>query len=77
MDEVTEQHDAQTRDSIWQIACALAHLWLTSAYLKIHRLPTPSVYYLYDDSFGQGGWGREILTGKRIKVTIEIEEWTG
>ena len=71
MDEPVEQHDAQTRGSLYQIAIALAHLWLTSCWVRWERLPTRSEYYIWDHKLE---WGREILRGKRIKVTIEIEE---
>jgi hypothetical protein len=75
MSEDTQQHDAQTRGSLWQIAVALVHLWLTNCYILRHRLPEPSTYYVYDINLGSTGWGRDILRGKRIKVTVEIEDW--
>jgi len=75
MSEDTEQHNLQTRESLWQIASALAHLWLTSCWLRLHRLPTKSTYYVYHTNLGPTGWGGEMLNGKRIKVTIEIEDW--
>lgn len=71
MDEPTEQHDAQTRGSLYQIAVAIAHLWITSCWVRLQRLPTRSEYYIYDHKLE---WGREALRGKRIRVTIEIED---
>lgn len=72
MNEPIEQHDAATRGSLHMIAIALAHLWLVNAWLRIKRLPSPSQYWVYTD---QLNWGREILKGKRIHITIEIEDW--
>lgn len=68
---MSAEHDAATRGSLHKIATALAHLWLTSMrFLPI--LPRPSTYWIYPRHLE---WGKELLKGKRIVVTIEIEEW--
>lgn len=75
MNEDIDQHDAQTRGSLWQIAAALAHLWLTNCWISRQRLPEPSTFWVYDHNLDSRGWGRDILRGKRMKVTIELEDW--
>lgn len=68
-----DQHDAATHGSLYQIAVAMSHLWLTAARLKAKRLPTPSQFYVYSRTLQ---WGDDLLEkqGKRIKVTVEIEQ---
>lgn len=67
----TEQHDAATRGSIHKILVGVVHLWFASAWLRVKRLPTKSMYWVYSQNME---WGMEILGDRRIKVTIEIED---
>lgn len=67
-----ERHglDAATRANLHKIATALAHLWLSASYLKDHRLPPPFTLYVYTQHLD---WGKDLLTEKRIKITVEVE----
>lgn len=74
MNEENEQHNAQIRGSLSQIAIALSHLWLTNCYVQRNQLPNPTTFWVYPNSFALP-WGYALLKGKRIRVHIEIEDW--
>jgi hypothetical protein len=53
----------QTRDSLWRIAVALAHLWFYSGGRTYFEM------FVYPSTFGTDN---QDLQGKRIKISLEI-----
>jgi hypothetical protein len=53
----------QTRDSLWRIGVAFAHLWFYSGGRSYFEM------FVYRATFGSDN---QDLIGKRIKITIEI-----
>lgn len=62
------------KDSEWEIARALANLWLWGCLVEgDKRLPSvPYTYYVYPRNLALGG--PQKMNGKRIVVTIELED---
>lgn len=70
---------AAARDSIHKLLTGVVHLWLTEFYLRRQdvsragtRVPDgPSVFWVYSRHME---WGQDVLKGRRVRVTIHVEE---
>jgi len=61
------------RDSEWEFARSLANFWCWGAMIEAKELPNlPTSFYVYPRHLAMGG--PTLLNGKRIVVTISIEE---
>ncbi len=58
--------------SIHKALVGLVHLWVSDRYLADEVLPPSEAYFFVDAWHMQ--WGDELLRGKRVKVTFEIED---
>jgi len=60
-----------------------ARYWLIEFFLRKKKLPEREVRYVYADGPNGIGWGNapgpddgtKVMRGKRIKITVEIEDW--
>lgn len=61
------------KDTLWRMCAQAARYWVIEHFLRTKELPDkPAVFFGY--SVSGIDWGQEVLRGKRIKVTIEIED---
>jgi hypothetical protein len=63
------------RDSLRRICIAAAHLWFSQSYLDRHPegefQPGTFTAWVYARDLE---WGAELLRGRRVRVTISVEE---
>lgn len=58
--------------SIHKVLVGIVHLWVSDRFLKDKILP-PSKAEFFVDAFHMG-WGKELMEGKRVRVTFQIED---
>ena len=58
-------------ESIRKILAAAVHLWLSGWVCETGGPKQESTYWVYSRDIG---WGQEELRGKRVSVTISIED---
>lgn len=68
-------------DTIWRMCCQVARYWVVEWFLRTQELPPKQTFYVYPDNIDFGDDRRERdesltpLRRKRIRVTIEIEDY--
>jgi hypothetical protein len=71
--------------SIHKMLVAVCHLWISHVYIKSREWnddsirtrwpPGKQTFFIYADGDAGMNWGEDLLRGKRIRVTMEMEDW--
>ena len=67
------QPNSFERDTLWSMCCQAARYWLVGHFLRTGKLPQQkAVFWAYPE---RGiDWGKDELRGKRVRITIEVED---
>ena len=70
-----EKRGAFESDTFHQMLTLAARYWLIEHFLRAQDIPMESetrFFYPFEESIN---WGKDVRENKRIRVTIEIEDW--
>jgi len=88
LSDVMDADDAQRamkgafeKDTQYRLLVEASRYWVIEHYLRTGRLPEPAVYFAYANGERGFDWGnppgpddQTQLRGKRVRITLEIED---